>query len=108
MNGAFAAAGDRAEIGSPGSIGTTSTPVVTVSAADASASETGGETGAFRITRTGSTVGALTVNYTLAGSAGADDYTPALNGVVTVPSGQGSVDVTIRPVDDWRSRDRRR
>src|SRR5262249_53052856 len=70
---------------------------------DASAAETGADPGTFRISRTGATVGTLTVNYTIgagAGQAVAADYTPALNGVATIPSGQSFVDVTIVPVDD--------
>ena len=103
INGAFAASGDSVEIGSPGTVGGASTPVVDISATDGSAAETGSDPGTFRITRTGSTVGALTVNYTIAtgaGQAGGADYTPALTGVATIDPGQSFVDVTIAPVDD--------
>jgi uncharacterized protein len=103
INGAFAATGDPLEIGSPGTIGAAATPVVTISALDSAASENGSDLGAFRITRTGSTVGALTVNYTVASGAGqasAGDYSPALTGVVTIAAGQSFVDVIITPVDD--------
>ena len=48
----------RTEIGSPGTIGAPPTPVVTIAATDANAAETGSDPGTFRITRTGSTVGA--------------------------------------------------
>jgi hypothetical protein len=103
INGAFAAANHSTEIGSPGTIGAPSTPVVTIAAIDPSAAEAGGDPGAFRITRTGSTVGALTVNYTVgtgSGQATTADYTPTLAGVATIASGQAFVDVTITPVDD--------
>jgi uncharacterized protein len=103
VNGAFIAASDAAEIGSPGTIGAPSTPVVTVVATDPTAAETGGDPGTFRISRTGSTVGAMTVNYTVAtgvGQAGSADYTPALTGAATIASGQSSVDIAITPVDD--------
>ena len=87
----------------PGTIGAPPTPVVTITATDANAAETGSDPGTFRISRTGSTVGALTVNYTIATGAGqatSADYTPTLTGVVTIPSGQSFVDITITPVDD--------
>jgi uncharacterized protein YjiK/phosphodiesterase/alkaline phosphatase D-like protein len=90
-------------IGSPGTIGAAATAVVTITATDANAAETGNNPGTFRITRTGSTVGALTVNYTIAtgaGKADAADYTPALTGAATIPSGQSFVDITITPVTD--------
>ena len=44
-------------------------PIVDVVASDATASETGLETGAFTITRSGSTTGDLIVNFTLTGTA---------------------------------------
>lgn len=103
VNGAFAAANDSAEIGSPGTIGPLSTPIVNIVATDANAAETGNDTGTFRISRTGSTLGPLTVSYTVAtgpGQATNDDYTPALTGAVTIPAGQSFVDITITPVND--------
>ena len=56
---------------------------------------------------TGTVVGTLAVNYTIAagtGRAASGDYTPALTGVVTIPSGQSFVDITITPVDDADSK----
>jgi uncharacterized protein YjiK len=103
INGAFAAAGDPLEIGSPGTVGAAATPIVTISATDGTASESGSDPGRFRITRTGSTVGALTVNYTVASGAGqasGGDYTSALTGVATIAAGQSFVDVTMTPIDD--------
>jgi len=76
------------------------TPVVTITAPAASAFETGPDSGTFRISRTGSTANALDVTYTVGGTAGSGDYTPALSGTATIPAGQPSVDVTITPVDD--------
>ena len=90
-------------IGSPGTIGAPPTPVVTIAATDANAAEAGSDPGTLRISRTGSTVGALAVNYTIAtgaGQASSADYAPALTGLATIPSGQSFVDVTITPVDD--------
>src|SRR5262249_37201336 len=57
-------------IGSPGVLGAAATAVVTIAATDANAAETAGNPGTFRITRTGSTTGVLTVNYTIAAGAG--------------------------------------
>jgi len=102
-NGAFAAVNHPVEIGSPGTVGAPPTPVVTIAATDAMAAETGADPGTFRVTRTGSTVGALTVNYTIATGptqASTGDYTPALSGSVTIASGQSFVDITITPIDD--------
>jgi len=103
INGAFVAANHSAEIGSPGTIGAAPTPVVSITATDATAAEAGSDPGTFRISRTGSTVGALTVSYTFATGAGqatSADYTPTLTGVATIPLGQSYVDITINPVDD--------
>ena len=103
VNGAFVAANDINEKGSPGTIGAPATPVVNITATDANATETGNDTGTFRISRTGSTVGPLTVSYTIATGAGqatSADYTPTLTGAATIPSGQSFVDITITPVND--------
>ncbi|MGB8169098.1 MAG: alkaline phosphatase D family protein [Chthoniobacteraceae bacterium] len=104
INGAFRAVGDANEVGSPGTIGAAATPVVTIAATDASAAETGSNSGSFRITRSGSTVGSLTVNYTISTGAGQAtngvDYTQSLTGVATIASGQSFVEITITPVDD--------
>jgi predicted extracellular nuclease len=76
------------------------TPVVTITATDASAFETGPDPGTFRITRTGSTANALNITYAVGGTASSGDYTPALTGTATIPTGQSFVDLTITPVDD--------
>jgi uncharacterized protein YjiK len=101
--GAFVAASDANEIGSPGTIGSGAAPIVGISAFDALASETGSDPGLFRFTRSGSTTSPLTVLYTIATGAGQatpDDYTPTLTGSQIIPAGAASVDVTITPVDD--------
>ena len=76
------------------------TPVVTITAPDASAFETGPDPGTFRIARTGSTANALNVVYAVGGTASSGDYTPVLTGTATIPAGQSTVDLTITPVDD--------
>ena len=73
---------------------------VTLEAADDSASEAGG-TGSFRVTRpAAATNGALTVFYTLGGTAenGADYAT--LPGSVTIPAGATSAAFTVTPLAD--------
>jgi len=80
--------------------GGTALPTVTVTASDASASETGPNNGAFTFTRTGSTSSALTVRYALSGSASnGTDYT-TLTGVMTIPAGAASATVTLVPAAD--------
>ncbi|WP_017655601.1 ExeM/NucH family extracellular endonuclease [Fortiea contorta] len=78
---------------------------VTIAATDAAAAEAGNDPGTFRITRTGSTTTALTVNYTIATSAGqaandGTDYTPTLTGTATIAANSSFVDITITPIDD--------
>jgi Lamin Tail Domain/FG-GAP-like repeat len=75
-------------------------PSVSIAAQDASAAEIGSDPGVFRITRTGSTLVGLTVNYTISGSATSGDYTQPLTGTVMIPTGATFVDITITPVDD--------
>ena len=103
VNGAFRAANDINEIGSPGTIGASSTPVVSVTAIDPNAAEAGQDPGTFRITRTGSTVSSLTVNFTIAsgvGQATNADFTTPVAGFVTIPAGQTYADVTVIPAAD--------
>jgi uncharacterized protein YjiK len=104
VNGAFSITdGAFTATGSPGAIGAPPTPLVTITATDASAAETASNPGTFRISRTGGTVGAMTVNYTIASGAGravGADFTPALGGVATIAFGQSFVDLTVTPVDD--------
>ncbi|HUU09648.1 MAG TPA: PA14 domain-containing protein, partial [Phycisphaerae bacterium] len=75
-------------------------PTVEIAATDPSAAESGTDPGQFTVTRTGDLVGALTVYYTLGGTAGAGDYTPTLTGQVVIPDGSASAVITITPVDD--------
>ncbi|MEQ1854019.1 MAG: Calx-beta domain-containing protein, partial [Chthoniobacteraceae bacterium] len=76
------------------------TPVVTVSVPDATASESGADSGLFLITRTGTTAAALKVYYGLSGSAlHGTDYAP-LTGEVVIPSGATSAPVVITPNND--------
>ncbi|MDF0553527.1 DUF4347 domain-containing protein [Kamptonema sp. UHCC 0994] len=74
---------------------------VSITAPTATAIE-GGSPGTFRISRSDSTVGILTVNLAIDGSstAVAADYNLSSNFPVTIPNGQAFVDVTLTPVDD--------
>ncbi len=72
---------------------------VSVSPYNSGASEAGSAVGKFYIARTGSS-GALTVNYTLSGTAtNGVDYT-GLTGSVVIPDTQTGEVVTFTPVDD--------
>jgi len=75
-------------------------PTVTVAATTATATEAGLVPGAFTVSRTGSTAAALSVAYTVAGTATAgSDYT-ALAGSVTIPAGATSATITVTPIND--------
>jgi hypothetical protein len=55
-----------------------------------------GGSGSFTITRSGSTTNALSVNYTLGGSAvNGTDYSALSTGVATIPAGQSSVTLPV-------------
>lgn len=74
--------------------------IVTIAASDGTATEVGPTTGAFTVTRAGYTGAALTVRYTLAGTATkAVDYA-SLSGILTVPAGATSATITVTPIDD--------
>jgi deoxycytidine triphosphate deaminase len=76
-------------------------PAVTVTATDASAGESVLDPGTFTFSRTGPTTSALTVSYSVGGTAtSGTDYTPLLSGSITIPGGQSTIDVTITPIRD--------
>ena len=75
-------------------------PEVSVTATDAEAAESGGR-GEFTITRTGDTSEALTVYFTLSGSATlGTDYTVSQTTPVTIPAGTESMTIVITAIDD--------
>ena len=80
-------------------INATSATTVNMTASDAAASEQGPGTGQFTFTRTGPTAGALTVNFTVGGTASAGDYT-ALPATVEIPDGLASTTLLVTPIDD--------
>ncbi len=75
-------------------------PTVSMTDTDVSASEPGNDTATLTLDRTGDVTAALTVNYTVAGTAtnGADYGT--LDGTLTIPAGAASVPLEIIPLDD--------
>ena len=75
-------------------------PVVTITATDNTAKENPLDPGIFSVSRTGSTSSALTVYYSVGGTATAgSDYT-ALPGSVSIPVGSSTVTITVTPIDD--------
>ena len=79
---------------------------VTVEAVDATAAELGGDTGTFRLTRTGTNAFPLAepldVMFTLTGTAlNGVDY-QAIRGTATFFAGQSTVDIVVRPIFDGR------
>lgn len=75
---------------------------VTIEATDNSAYESGGDNAMFRLTRTGSTVSNLTVNFTESGTAGRGaDYGLGENdNNIVIPSGSSYVDLSTWQVAD--------
>ncbi|MDR3459707.1 MAG: Calx-beta domain-containing protein [Verrucomicrobiae bacterium] len=79
---------------------TNNLPVVTVTSTNHPTAYEGGGNGQFLFTRTGPTTNALTVVFTVSGTAANGvDYAAITNGI-TIPAGQSSATVTIVPVDD--------
>ncbi|WP_315850168.1 Calx-beta domain-containing protein, partial [Novipirellula maiorica] len=76
------------------------TPVVTVAVAPTAVNEDGTGTLVYTFTRTGATTSALTVNYSVSGTATSGSDFSALSGSVTIPAGQSSATVSVNPIDD--------
>jgi hypothetical protein len=97
-------ADDAYAVGSPAAATVTiaddDVPVVKVVASDGSASEAGLSTGAFTVSRDAASSVALTVRYSVGGSAtGGSDYVK-LAGSVVIPVDAVSVLVTVTPLQD--------
>ena len=75
-------------------------PIVTVVDSDGNAAESGANSGSFRIGRSGSTATALTVQYSLSGSAANGADYAALSGSVNIPAGSPSAMVNVDTIDD--------
>jgi PKD domain/Calx-beta domain/Carboxypeptidase regulatory-like domain len=75
-------------------------PIVRVDAIDAWAAEPGADTGTFRISRDRDTDSALTINFTVAGSAASGtDYTN-LGTTITLPAGVWATNLVVWPRND--------
>ncbi|MFC1747444.1 FG-GAP-like repeat-containing protein [Pseudomonadota bacterium] len=73
---------------------------VFITASDFNVGETGSNSGEFTFTRVGPMEDALTVNYSVTGTAvNGEDFNGA-GGAVIIPAGQAVATVTITPVDD--------
>jgi len=77
-------------------------PQVTVLAADPTAAETGDDRGRFVIARAARSASALTVRYTVGGTATADEDFAPLAGTLTLPAGAISASVIVMARADTR------
>jgi len=75
-------------------------PFVSVVATQPYASEEGPTTGTFRVSRSGTATGQLTVSFQISGTAtSVADYAPVASWV-TLQAGQSVIDVVLTPIDD--------
>jgi hypothetical protein len=74
----------------------------TISVAATTQAAEGGASGVFTFTRSGSITGALTVNFTVSGTATAGDYT-SFGTSISFPAGTTNKAVYVTPVDDTAS-----
>jgi len=97
------ASGTGYSVGTPGNATVTiidDEPSVSVAATDSAAVEATLDPGTFRITRLGSTASALTVNYTMSGTAiNGTDYA-AVTGSAVIAALSTTATVTITPISD--------
>ncbi|MBD2690670.1 beta strand repeat-containing protein [Anabaena catenula] len=78
-------------------------PTITLALSPASVTEDGTGNLVYTFTRTGSTTNALTVNYSIAGTAASTDYTGATPGTgktITFAAGSSTATLTIDPTAD--------
>ncbi|ASO07964.1 calx-beta domain protein [Arenibacter algicola] len=82
-------------------ISSSSNPNITITATDDSASESPLDNGSFTVSLPSVNTGAaITVNYTVSGTAiQGSDYT-ALSGSVSIPNGAQSANITVAPIND--------
>lgn len=92
------------DLGSPATatvtITDTNVPLITVDAFDSTAAESTGDPGRFRFSRTGATTSALTVNFTVSGTATSGVDYQALPVSVTFAAGASTADVIVMPLVD--------
>ena len=75
-------------------------PTVSIAATTPTASELGPTAGVFTVSRTGSTLSALTVNYAVSGTATPGSDYQTLSGIVMIPAGQSSTTIRVTPFAD--------
>ncbi len=73
---------------------------LSVEALDPEAGEPGADTGSFLVSRFGGNSRALTVHYTVGGTAVPGEDYQELSGMVEIPAGMDSVEVAVIPLDD--------
>lgn len=81
-------------------IGEDELPDVSITATDPTASEPTSDKGTFTVTRTGPTTSALTVNYTISGTADLGDDVEDIEDSVVIPAGKSSATITVAPKND--------
>jgi subtilisin family serine protease len=75
-------------------------PTVTITGIDLIASETGGDIGKVRVSRTGDVTEPLVVSIGMGGTAiNGQDYV-LLPGTVTIPVGSSAIKIKVKPIDD--------
>ncbi len=75
-------------------------PSISVAALSSTASEADGAKGQFIITRSGGSLPAATIRYTVGGTASASDYTENLGSSIVMKEGEVSRILTVTPVND--------
>jgi len=75
-------------------------PKISITPTTDTADEGTGAAGVFTVARTGSTAANVTMNYTVAGTAGSGTDYHALTGSVLIPSGSSTAAVNITPMND--------
>ena len=75
-------------------------PKVAITAIDDNASETGNNTGTFRVARNGRTTSSLLVYYTVGGTAAGGVRYQQLSGSAELAVGQAYADIPVYPYDD--------
>jgi subtilase family serine protease len=75
-------------------------PAVTIVASTPTAAEAGAAAGAFTVSRTGDTSDAMTVAYSVGGTATAGVDYAVLPGAITIAAGAASAVIPVVPVDD--------
>ena len=73
---------------------------VSVAATDPTASEVDAEPGTFLVTRSGGALPAVTVDYTVGGTADDSDYSETFGGQIALAEGVVSHHLTLTPTDD--------